>query len=144
MKIMSALVMVSSVATSITAHQTNSFAIEQLFPASASTFVLDTCMQVCSDLVQLEHASERIPSYWLDALLGKMVRLQAGIERLATHNQPDIRLHADDLVYLLAMINRVEVAYESTQCDPEYQRLYSTTLETIKGSLVRLLTKLYS
>ncbi|MFI5333435.1 MAG: hypothetical protein ACHQVS_05040 [Candidatus Babeliales bacterium] len=143
MKYMPIMLVLSSITIYAQAYEHNPFAIEQLFPSSPSKYVLDTCMQVCSDLVQLDAAGERISSVWMDALLGRMVRLQAGIERLA-HNHETERLHADDLVYLLAMINRVDVAYESVHCEQEYQLLYHTVLQSIKSSLASLLTTLYA
>lgn len=143
MKYIPVLMTLSSLATSIIACQTYPVVLDQLFPQSASTCVLDTGMQVCSDLVQLDGATDTLCACWMDALLGKMVRLQAGIERLMAHNQ-ESKLHADDLVYLLAMINRVEIAYESVRCDAEYQVLYHTALHTIKGSIARLLVQVYA
>ena len=144
MKYMHIILVLSGTAVCLGTAENNPLAIEHLFPSSPSKYVLDTCMQVCSDLVQLDSVpGEQVSSFWMDALLGKMIRLQAGIDRLMK-DERDAKLHADDLVYLLAMINRVDVAYESVQCEAEYQVLCHTLLHTIKGSLARLLTKVYT
>lgn len=143
MKVIPVLLMTSSMGICLQAHETHSLSLEQLFPTSASTYVLDTCMQVCSDLVLLDSLKEKLSSFWMDALLGKMARLQVGIERLVTSKeQPG--LHADDLIYLLAMITRVDIAAESTHIDADYQAVCHTLLHAIKARLAHLITQEYS
>lgn len=143
MKVFWVILIAASMGIGVSAHQGGSFSLEQLFPPSASSAVLDISMQVCSDLVLLGSSQEMPPSIWLDALLGKMVRLQTGIERLSDAFQ-ESNVHADDLVYLLAMIHRVEIAAESAAVDGEYQALYHTLLSTIKRRLAHLLTQVYA
>jgi hypothetical protein len=129
--------------SAVWACETNPLTLEQLFPVSTSSSVLDTCMQVCSDLVHLDFLKEKPSLFWMDALLGKMVRLQAGIERLAQVAELP-SLHADDLIYLLAMITRVDVAAESLAIDSEHQALYHALLRTIKTGLAHLLTQVHA